>query len=160
MIIKIVAVGKLRERFWQEGVADYARRLGAYSRVEIIEVPEIRIEGDSLAMMDRVLTREGEAIQRRLRSKEGGLVVALDRQGKSMDSLDLAAWIQHNMLEGVKEITWIIGGPLGLDSSLLKQADLKLSFSSLTFPHQMMRLILLEQLYRAFKIIKNEPYHH
>ncbi|NYT02040.1 MAG: 23S rRNA (pseudouridine(1915)-N(3))-methyltransferase RlmH [Methanosarcinales archaeon] len=160
MIIKIVAVGKLRERFWQEGVADYARRLGAYARLEVIEVPETRVEGEAPAGVERVLAREGDAIRRKLRSREGGLVVALDRQGKAMASLDLAAWMEQKTLEGVKEITWIIGGPLGLDPALLEQADLLLSFSSLTFPHQMMRLMLLEQLYRCFKIMKNEPYHH
>ncbi|MGA9097465.1 MAG: 23S rRNA (pseudouridine(1915)-N(3))-methyltransferase RlmH [Methanotrichaceae archaeon] len=159
MIIKIIALGKLREMYWQEGVADYARRLQPYARLEIIEIPDVRIpENASPADETKVVAKEGDAIIVRLR-KHMGTVVALDRDGKTSDSLELAGWLGKQMMDGQKEIAWIIGGPLGLSQQVISGADLVLSFSRLTFPHQMVRLMLLEQIYRSFRIIHHEPYH-
>lgn len=159
MIFRIIAVGRLRERYWQEAISDYVRRLRPYGRVEIVEVPEARIpDNASPAEEEKAMAQEAEGILARLKKQEGPLVV-LDRKGKALDSLELAEWLGKQLLEGPSEITWIIGGPLGLDPSVLKRADLVISFSRLTFPHQMMRLILLEQIYRSFRIIHREPYH-
>jgi 23S rRNA (pseudouridine1915-N3)-methyltransferase len=99
---------------------------------------------------------EGEAILERIR---GGSVVVLDRQGMALDSLELAQWLEERVLEGRGEITWVLGGPLGLDASVKAKADLLLSLSRLTFPHQMARLLLMEQIYRCFRIMRHEPYH-
>lgn len=159
MILKIIAVGRLRERYWQEGSADYVRRLRPYCRLEIIEIPEARVpENASPAEEKRAMALEAEAILARLKNS-GCPVVVLDREGRSLGSLELADWITEQILDGRGEIIWIIGGPLGLDQSVLDRANLILSFSKLTFPHQMMRLILLEQIYRSFRIIRHEPYH-
>ncbi len=154
-----MAVGKLRESYWQDGVAEYTRRLKPYARVEIVEIPDVRVpENASPADEAKVIVKEGDAIIDRLR-KHVGIVVALDRHGKIPDSSELAGWLEKQMLDGQKEIAWIIGGPLGLSQQVISRADLVLSFSRLTFPHQMARLMLLEQIYRSFRIIHNEPYH-
>lgn len=159
MILRIIAVGRLRERYWQDAVADYISRLRPYGRVEIIEISEARIpENASPAKEEKAMAQEGEGILARLK-KQDGPVVALDRKGKALDSLELADWLGKQLLNGPATISWIIGGPLGLDPIVLKRADLVLSFSRLTFPHQMMRLILLEQIYRSFRILHREPYH-
>ncbi len=159
MIIRIIAVGKLRERYWQDGVADYAGRLRPYGRVEIIEIPEARVpENASLAEEEMAMAQEAKCILSRLKKQDGPTVV-LDRTGQALDSTELADWLGKQLLEGPAATTWIIGGPLGLHPSILKRADLVLSFSRLTFPHQMMRLILLEQIYRGFRILRHEPYH-
>jgi 23S rRNA (pseudouridine1915-N3)-methyltransferase len=159
MIIRIIAVGKLRERYWQEAVVDYSRRLVPYVRLDVLEVAESRIpERASAAEESKAVMKEGQAILDRLK-RHHGAVVALDRQGRACDSLGLASWLDGQILEGQKEIAWIIGGPLGLSPAVLERADLILSFSSLTFPHQMARLILLEQIYRSFRIIHGQPYH-
>ena len=159
MIIKIIAVGKLREKHWQDGVADYARRLRPLAKLEMIEISEARIpESASPAEEAMALFREGEGICEKL-SRHNGPVIALDRQGKALDSPELAAWLQGQILEGKGEMAWLIGGPLGLAPAVLDRADLVLSFSRMTFPHQMMRLILLEQIYRSFRIMRHEPYH-
>lgn len=163
MILKIITVGRLREKYWQDALSDYIRRLQPYARLDIIEIPESRIpESASSAEEEKAMAQEAEGILTRLKRKgkeQEGPVVVLDRRGKALDSLELADWLGKQLLEGPAEIIWIIGGPLGLHSSILKRADLVLSFSRLTFPHQMMRLILLEQIYRSFRILRHEPYH-
>jgi 23S rRNA (pseudouridine1915-N3)-methyltransferase len=159
MILRIIAVGKLKEKYWQIGVEEYANRLRPYVRLEIVEVLEARTpEGARQAEKDWVMDQEAKTILERLNKTET-LAIALDRKGKSLDSEELAKFLEVQILEGCKEITWIIGGPLGLAPSVIERADLVLSFSKLTFPHQMMRLILLEQIYRSFRIIRHEPYH-
>jgi 23S rRNA (pseudouridine1915-N3)-methyltransferase len=159
MIIKIVAVGKLREKHWQDAVSDYVRRLRPYARLEMVEISEARIpERASPAEERRTLDQEASAILERLKDHDGPVIV-LDRQGIAVDSLELSAWLETQALEGRNEMAWVIGGPLGLASSVLERADLILSFSRMTFPHQMMRPILLEQIYRSFRIMHHEPYH-
>jgi 23S rRNA (pseudouridine1915-N3)-methyltransferase len=159
MIIRIIAVGRIRERYWQDALADYERRLRPYSRLEVVEVPEARIPEGASAAQERIsLDQEAESILGRMKGHTGPVII-LDRRGQALDSLQLAAWLEANILEGQKETQWVIGGPRGLSSKLIERADLVLSFSLMTFPHQMMRLILLEQLYRAFRIMHHEPYH-
>jgi len=144
MHMRIIAVGRIRERFWQDAASYYLKRLAPYTRLEIVEVRE----GDPV--------KEGRDILTHLC---GGMTVALDEHGKSMSSMELASWLQNRIVEGCGGINWIIGGPEGLSQDLLNRSDLQLSLSRMTFPYQLARVILLEQIYRAFRIIKNEPYH-
>lgn len=160
MIIKVIAVGRLREKYWQEGVAEYSRRLKPYARAEIVEIPEARVpENASPAEEARAMAEEGKMILARLPERGDSLVLALDRTGRALDSPEISSLLEKQVLEGRKEMDWIIGGPLGLDPQVIKEADLAVSFSRLTFPHQMMRLILLEQIYRGFRIMHRQPYH-
>jgi 23S rRNA (pseudouridine1915-N3)-methyltransferase len=158
MILRIIAVGKLKERHWREVVAEYDQRLGPYARLETFEVPEAKMQDcNSEALQKSAMELEARAILKKL-EKEDNYVIALDRVGESISSLGLAKLLDQQILNG-RNMTWIIGGPFGLAPTVIKEADLTLSFSSLTFPHQMIRLILLEQIYRAFRIIHHEPYH-
>ena len=159
MKIRIISVGRLRERHWHEAAADYARRIRPYARLEMEEVPESRLkEGASEAEEKKAMQDEGRAILEKLKGHDG-VVVALDRQGKSLESLQMASWLGRMVLEGQKEVAFVIGGPLGLAPEVLERADCRLSFSRMTFPHQMMRVILLEQIYRWMRIMRKEPYH-
>jgi 23S rRNA (pseudouridine1915-N3)-methyltransferase len=159
MILRIIAVGKLKEKYWQDGIADYTRRLKPYARLEIIEISETRIpERASPEEEEMAKAQEATAILERLH-RAGDLSIILDRKGKELDSLELSNLLQKQILDGRREMDWIIGGPLGLAPSVIDKADLVLSFSKMTFPHQMMRLILLEQIYRSFRIIHGQPYH-
>lgn len=161
MILRIIAVGRLKERHWQDGCADYATRLGRYARLELIEVPEAHMpERGTGSQEERAVLDEGRHILEKLdRKKDGSIVIALDRTGRSSDSVELAGFIKKEMISGRRDIAWIIGGPAGLSGEVLARADHIISLSRLTFPHQMARLILLEQLYRCMRIINLEPYH-
>jgi len=160
VLLRIIAVGKLKEKYLREGVAEYTKRLQLYAKVQHLEIPDQKIpEGASPAEEQLILTKEGEGILKYINAPGPGAVVVLDRQGQNFSSEELAAWVQKIMLGGQSQINWIIGGTLGLDPRVMEQAALRLSFSRLTFPHQLMRLILLEQIYRSFKILRNEPYH-
>jgi 23S rRNA (pseudouridine1915-N3)-methyltransferase len=159
MIIRIIAVGRLREKYWQDASADFARRLRPYARLEMVEVAEAHIkEAASPAEEKKAMQEEARSILEKLKRHSGPLV-ALDRMGKALDSPDLAAKLHKNILEGKTEVAFVIGGPLGLAAEVTLKADLVLSFSKMTFPHQMMRIILLEQIYRSFRIMHGEPYH-
>ncbi len=159
MIMRVIAVGKLKEKYWQKGIEEYAGRLRPYVRLDIVEVPEARApDGASLAEKVGVMDHEAKTILERLDRRET-LKIALDRKGESIGSEELAKLLEEKILDGCSEITWIIGGPLGLAPSVIEHADLIISLSKLTFPHQMARLILLEQIYRSFRIIHHEPYH-
>jgi 23S rRNA (pseudouridine1915-N3)-methyltransferase len=149
----------LRERYWQDAAADFTLRLRPYARLEVTEVAEAHIkEAASQTEEKKAMQEEGRAIMERLKGHSGP-VVALDRQGKSLDSLQIGEWLQKMILEGRTEAAFVIGGPLGLAPEVLQRADMSLSFSRMTFPHQMMRVILLEQIYRGFRIMHHEPYH-
>jgi 23S rRNA (pseudouridine1915-N3)-methyltransferase len=159
MILRIIAVGRLREKYWQDAAADFARRLRTYARLEMVEVPEAHIkETASLAEGKLAMQEEALAILEKLK-RHCGPVIALDRKGKALDSPELASWLHKNILEGKSEAAFVIGGPLGLAPEVTERADIILSFSRMTFPHQMMRIILLEQIYRSFRIMHGEPYH-
>ncbi len=158
MQITIAAVGKVREPFLQAGCAEYLKRLGRYATLNVAEVAEDPVpETLSLAEQAQVLVREGERLRRALR--EGSYVIALAREGRAFTSEAFAAHLQHLALTGTSSLSVVIGGSLGLAPALEADANLRLTFGTFTYPHQLIRLILLEQLYRAFKIIRGEPYH-
>ncbi|WP_438313916.1 23S rRNA (pseudouridine(1915)-N(3))-methyltransferase RlmH [Sporosarcina sp. FA9] len=158
MNITIVTVGKLKEKYLKMGIEEFTKRLGAYAKVTIIEVPDEKApESLSDADMEIVKKKEGE----RILSKIGAdvYVIALAIDGKMKTSEQLAADMESLMTYGRSKVAFVIGGSLGLHNDVLKRADELLSFSKMTFPHQMMKLILVEQIYRAFRIMKGEPYH-
>lgn len=158
MRYNIIAVGKVREKYLRQGTAEYSKRLSAYSKVNIIEIPDESIPGAASAKEEAtVLEKEGERILRQL--KPGTFTIALAVEGEAMPSEALAAYLADLSLRGRSDVNIIIGGSLGLSPAVLAAADLRLSFSRFTFPHQLMRLILLEQLYRAEKITRGETYH-
>lgn len=158
MKITIIAVGKLKEKYLKDGIAEYSKRLSRFCDLEIIEVDDEQApENLSPAGEAQVKKKEAEKILKKV--KDGSLPVVLDVKGEKVDSEGFAAKMQSFFVSGSSHITFIIGGSLGLDEGLVKTARLKLSLSNLTFPHQLARLILLEQLYRVFKIINGEVYH-
>lgn len=158
MNIKIACVGKLKEKFYVDAVGEFTRRLSRYAKVEVAQVAD-EPAGENLSPAQRaqVLEREGERLQGRIRPSE--YVIALCIGGKRLTSEGLAQHLQGLMNGGHSDITFVIGGSLGLSPSLEGRADFKLSFSDFTFSHQIIRVMLLEQIYRAFKIIRGEPYH-
>jgi 23S rRNA (pseudouridine1915-N3)-methyltransferase len=158
MRITLIVVGKIKEKYLQAGINEYLKRLRPYAQVEIIEVgDEPAPEKASPAQEEQIKEREAEKIAKHI--KEKSFIVALALEGKMLGSVDLAEKLQALALKGQSHITFLIGGSLGLAKSLTDQADFLLSLSPMTFPHQLVRLIFLEQIYRAFKIIKGEPYH-
>ncbi len=158
MRINIVAVGKIKAKYIKLGIDEFLKRLSRYTKVNVIEVGDEKIPANaSEADLEALKDKEAEKILKQIPSNS--YVVALDVGGKSLSSEDLASWMQDLMVQGRSEITFVIGGAVGLHRRVVKSADFCLSFSSMTFTHQMIRLILLEQVYRGFKIIKGEPYH-
>jgi len=156
--ISIITVGKLKEKYLKLGIEEYIKRLSSYSRIEIIEVPDEKApEVLSEAEMLQVKKKEGERILAKVPTDAH--VIALAIEGKQKSSEELADTIDKLGTYGKSKVTFIIGGSLGLSDEVLKRADEKLSFSKMTFPHQLMRLILVEQVYRAFRINRGEPYH-
>lgn len=158
MNITVICVGKLKESYWRDAVKEYSKRLGGYCSLNIIELKESRLAANpSPADELAVKVKEGEEILSHIRPSD--LVVTLEIKGKKLSSEQLASRIEEWSLEGRSDLDFVIGGSLGLSPAVSQRADFKLSFSDMTFPHQMMRVILLEQIYRSFKIIRHEPYH-
>lgn len=158
MNIKVIAIGKLKEKYWQDAVKEYSKRLGAYCSLEIVELKESPLRANaSAADEEAVKLAEGREILGCIR--KGEYVVTLEIKGRKVSSEELADRIQALGIDGKSSIDFVIGGSLGLSQEVSKRADWKLSFSDMTFPHQMMRVILLEQIYRSFKINRNETYH-
>ncbi|HBV99469.1 MAG: hypothetical protein JL50_02525 [Peptococcaceae bacterium BICA1-7] len=158
MQINILAVGRLKEKYLQEAQKEYLKRLSAYARVNVTEVEDEPFkEGISASLEESVKSREATRLQKNV--NQGDYVVALDREGRQMTSEELSEFLSGLGLEGKSRVTFVIGGTLGLSAEVLKIADHRLSFSKMTFPHQLMRVILLEQVFRAFKIARGEPYH-
>ncbi|HHY81592.1 MAG TPA: 23S rRNA (pseudouridine(1915)-N(3))-methyltransferase RlmH [Clostridiales bacterium] len=158
MNIRIICVGKIKEKYLTQGISEYIKRLSRYAKVEIIEVEDEKApETLSPSEEDIVKQKEGARISRHFR--DGSVKIVLAIEGKAYTSEEFSAKLHQYGLSGQSQLDFVIGGSLGLDPTVVKQADLVLSFSKMTFPHQLMRLILLEQIYRAFKIIKGEPYH-
>jgi 23S rRNA (pseudouridine1915-N3)-methyltransferase len=156
--ISIIAVGKIKEKYFLDAQKEYLKRLRPYARVEIKEVADEGFgENDNRKILEKVKDEEGRKILKLL--NEDSYIIALDRQGRDIDSQGFARSINDLGIQGKSHITFIIGGTLGLSRQVLEAAHWKLSFSRLTFPHRLMRVILLEQLFRCFKIIRNEPYH-
>ncbi|OQY35277.1 MAG: 23S rRNA (pseudouridine(1915)-N(3))-methyltransferase RlmH [Spirochaetaceae bacterium 4572_59] len=156
--ITIISVGKLKEKYWKSAMEEYAKRLGRYCSLNLVEVADEKCpENISPAEQDIVKEKEGEKISRKI--PEGSLLCTLEIAGKALSSEQLASWIEKVPLSAKDHICFVIGGSLGLSPSICRKSSLSLSFSAMTFPHQMMRVILLEQIYRAHRISRNEPYH-
>lgn len=156
--ISIVCVGKIKEKFFRDAIEEYSKRLGRYTKLNIIEVTdEMTPDGASASLEDQIREKEGARILAKL--PQDALIVTLEIAGKNFSSEEFAAWIEDCTVRGKSHICFVIGGSLGLHPSVCKRADLALSFSKMTFPHQLMRVILCEQIYRAFRIIQHEPYH-
>ena len=154
----VLCVGKIKERFYSEAIGEYVKRLSRYANIHIVEVPDEKTpERASAAEEQGRKKREGERLLSKI--KETMYVIALDLRGREYDSVAFARHVNDCMVGGKSHIAFLIGGSLGLADDVLARADEMLCFSKFTFPHQLMRVILLEQLYRANRILKNEPYH-
>ena len=158
MKIKIIAVGKIKENYLKEGINEYLVRLSPYAKTEIVEVSDSKVkdnpnESDIL----KVINEEGERILSKLNSSE--YVINLDLNKKEFDSVEFSKFIESKLVEGGSSITFVIGGSYGLSQKVKDRANYSISLSKMTFLHQMTRLILLEQIYRSFKILNNETYH-
>ena len=158
MNISIISVGKLKEKYLKLGIEEFSKRLSKYCKLDLIELEDEKCpENLSEKDMEIVKNKEGQRILSKI--KNNSYVIALAIDGKNLSSEELADTISKLAVRGNSHITFIIGGSLGLSDEVLKRADYKLSFSKMTFPHQLMKLILLEQVYRSFRINNNEPYH-
>ena len=159
MLIKLVTVGKIKEKFYKDALAEYQKRMTAYNKVEIIEVSDEKApETLSDKEVDQVKLAEGEKILSKI--KDDSFVVTLEINGKALDSIKFAGLIQDEMLDGFgRDMVFVIGGSNGLGENILKRSNYRISFGKMTYPHQLMRVILMEQIYRAYRIINKEPYH-
>ena len=158
MKITIVCAGKLQEKSLRDGIAEYEKRLRPYADLRTIEIIEERMrDRPSPAEKDEVLRREGERLSAQI--PQGAYLIVLDVGGEEMSSEKFSARIDRLLLMGESHIAFLIGGPFGLSDELRQRADLRLSFSQFTLPHQLIRLFLMEQIYRSFKISRHEPYH-
>ena len=158
MKITVVAVGKIKEKFYTQAIEEYTKRLSRYCKLQIVQVQDEKTPDEASEREEtQIKDREGDKILRAL--PEDAYVIALAINGKTYDSPGLARHMEQLMTGGRSPIVFVIGGSLGLSDQVLSRADEKLSFSALTFPHQLMRVILLEQVYRSFRIMNHEPYH-
>lgn len=158
MKITIVCVGKIKEKFYRDALVEYTKRLSRYCSLSITEVADEKTKEQASDVECAIIKdREGERILKSIR--EDGYVIALAIDGKNLDSVELSKKIEILALTGKSNLYFVIGGSLGLSDEVMKRADYKLSFSRMTFPHQLMRVILLEQIYRSYRIINHEPYH-
>ena len=158
MKISILCVGKIKEKYFSDAIAEYSKRLSRYCTLEIIEVQDEKTpDGAGEAIEKQIKEKEGERLITKM--KDGCYCIALAIKGKKLTSEGLAQKIEDLGTGGTGHIAFVIGGSLGLSDAVLNRCDMQLSFSDMTFPHQLMRVILLEQIYRAYRIISGEPYH-
>ena len=158
MKITIVTVGKIKEKYLKDAIAEYSKRLSKYCKLEIIEVADEKTPDNASAVVEeQIRSKEAERILKYV--KEDAYVITLEIHGKQLTSEELADKIERLGVQGTSHIMLIIGGSIGLGEEVLKRSDFALSFSKMTFPHQLMRVILLEQIYRSYRIISGEPYH-
>ena len=158
MKITLLAVGKIKEKYLVQGIGEYAKRLSRYCKLEIVEVADEKTpDGVSEALEKQIKDREGERILSHIR--DGEYVFALAIEGKMMSSEEMAQKMERLGVEGRSQVVFVIGGSLGLSEAVIRRADEHLSFSKMTFPHQLMRVILLEQIYRSYRIMTGGPYH-
>ncbi len=158
MKITVIAVGRVKEKFYREALAEYAKRLGRYCKLEIVEVEDEKTPDRAGAAVEQLIRKkEAERILKHIR--EDACVITLEILGKEYDSEQFASELERMAIQGISHIQFIIGGSLGLHEEIKKKADQAVSFSKMTFPHQLMRVILLEQIYRGYRIIHREPYH-
>lgn len=158
MNIDILSVGKIKEGYLREAINEYSKRLSRYCRLNIIEVQDEKTpDSQSEALCEICKKNEGDRLKKHL--KEDACIITLEIEGREMSSEELAQTINSAGVKGISRIQFVIGGSLGLSDEITGCADMHLSFSRMTFPHQLMRVILLEQIYRGYRIINNEPYH-
>ena len=158
MQIDIICVGKVKEQYLRDAIAEYSKRLGRYCKLNILEVADEKTpEHASEGVERQIKAKEGERIAKHI--KPGAYVIALAIDGQQVTSEGFARKIDQLGIQGVSHIQFVIGGSIGMDDAILRQANYKLSFSKMTFPHQLMRVILLEQIYRGYRIMNREPYH-
>lgn len=156
MKVNIIAVGTIKEKYLKEAIEEYRKRLSKFFSLNIIEIDETVAKIENESNIRKTIEDEARKIRDKLKNE---YVVALDIDGKEYSTIELSNEIKNVMIKGHSEISFVIGGSYGLSETIKKRADLRLSFSKLTFPHQLFRVILMEQIYRVFKIINNEPYH-
>lgn len=158
MKITLITVGKIKEKFYTDAIAEYSKRLSRYCKLDIVQVADEKTPDGASELQERqIKDKEGERILAQI--KDGSYVIALAIEGEMLDSEGLAEKIDKLGVGGQSQIVFIIGGSLGLSDAVMRRADYKLSFSKMTFPHQLMRVILLEQIYRSYRIVHGEPYH-
>ena len=158
MKITLRTVGKIKEKYLKDAIAEYSKRLSKYCKLEIIEVADEKTPDNASEVVENVIRdKEGERLLKYV--KDDAFVITLEIKGKMMTSEELAEKIDTLGIRGVSHIMFIIGGSIGLGEDVIKRSDFALSFSKMTFPHQLMRVILLEQIYRSYRIISGEPYH-
>lgn len=158
MNITVVSVGKIKEKYLVDGIAEYSKRLSKYCKLNLIEVPDEKAP-ENLSVQDELIVKkkEGERILSKI--KENTYLIALAIDGEQLTSEKFSEKMDKLMVEGVSDITFVIGGSLGLSDEVMGRSDYKLSFSKMTFPHQLMKMVLLEQVYRGWRISRGEPYH-
>ena len=158
MKITLITVGKIKEKYLEQAIAEYSKRLSRYCKLEIIQVADEKTpDGASPLVEEQIKEKEGQRILSHI--KDGMYVIALAIQGNMLTSEELAQKMDTLGISGISHAAFVIGGFLGLSEQVLKRADYQLSFSKMTFPHQLMRVILLEQIYRSYRIISGAPYH-
>lgn len=158
MNITIISVGKIKEKYLRDAIDEYSKRLKRYCKLDIIEVSDEKTPDNASEREEiQIKEKEGQAILKAI--KDNMFVVAMDLKGKMLSSEELSDYISDLGVRGESNITFVIGGSLGLSSEVLNRANYKLCFSKMTFPHQLFRVMLLEQVYRAYRIMKGEPYH-
>lgn len=158
MNITVLCVGKIKEKFYQQAIDEYKKRLGRYCKLQIVEVADEKTPDHASEKEEQIIKRtEGERLLKHIQDQAYVIGLAID--GKKYDSVGFSDKIKQLGISGKSSIVFIIGGSLGLDDAVLKRCHEKISFSAMTFPHQLMRVILLEQVYRGFRIMHNEPYH-
>ena len=158
MKITLVTVGKIKERYFEDAIREYAKRLSRYCKLDIIQVADEKTpDGAGEAIVRQIKEKEGQRILSLIR--DDAYVIALAIEGKMLDSEELAERIEKLGVSGISQIVFVIGGSLGLSAQVMKRADYALSFSRMTFPHQLMRVVLLEQIYRGYRIMNHQPYH-
>ena len=158
MNVKILCVGKIKEKFYRDAILEYSKRLSKYCSLEIVEVNDEKTSENSTENEINIIKdKEGERILKHIKDKDYAIALAI--QGKQQDSVDFSKYIENLGITGNSSICFVIGGSLGLSDAVMGRCNASISFSKMTFPHQLMRVILLEQIYRAMRIMNNEPYH-
>ena len=158
MKITILTVGKIKEKYLRDAIAEYSKRLSKYCKFEILEVADEKTPDQASAIVeDQIRNKEGERILKLL--KDDAYVITLEIGGKMLDSVEFSKKIEQLGIQGKSHIIFVIGGSIGLGEEVLRRSDFAISFSKMTFPHQLMRVILLEQIYRGYRIMNHEPYH-
>ncbi|HCC07947.1 MAG TPA: 23S rRNA (pseudouridine(1915)-N(3))-methyltransferase RlmH [Clostridiales bacterium] len=158
MKITIISVGRIKEKYFEDAISEYTKRLSKYCSLDFVEVPDEKApESMSGKEEEGVKEKEGERILKNIRDKQ--YVIALEIKGQQKTSEELSGLVENLSVQGKSDLAFVIGGSLGISKEVLARADYNLSFSRMTFPHQLMKLILVEQIYRSFRIIKGEPYH-